>query len=45
VGLVYHAVADGKKTEVVKRNFLSDRERIRWWASQQALDMIRRKLM
>ena len=45
VGLVYHAIADGKKTEVVKRNFLSDRERIRWWASQQALDMIRRRLM
>jgi nicotinamide-nucleotide amidase len=45
VGLVYHAIADGKKTEVVKRNFPSDRDRVRWWASQQALDMIRRKLM
>ncbi len=45
VGLVYHAIADGKKTDVVKRNFPSDRERIRLWASQQALDMIRRKLM
>jgi nicotinamide-nucleotide amidase len=45
VGLVYHAIADGKKTEVVKRNFPSDRERVRLWASQQALDMIRRKLM
>ena len=45
VGLVYHAIADGKKTEVVKRNFPSERERVRWWASQQALDMIRRKLM
>jgi nicotinamide-nucleotide amidase len=45
VGLVYHAIADGKKTEVTKRNYMSDRDRIRWWASQQALDMIRRKLM
>ncbi len=45
VGLVYHAIADGKKTEVTKRNYQSDRDRIRWWASQQALDMIRRKLM
>ena len=45
VGLVYHAIADGKKTEVTKRNYQSDRDRIRWWASQQALDLIRRKLM
>jgi nicotinamide-nucleotide amidase len=45
VGLVYHALADGKKTEVVKRNFPGDRGRVRWWASQQALDMVRRKLM
>jgi len=45
IGLVYHAIADGKKTEVVKRNFPSERDRVRWWASQQALDMIRRKLM
>src|SRR5205823_2309949 len=44
VGLVYHALADGKKTEVVQRNFPGDRERIRWFASQQALDMVRRKL-
>jgi nicotinamide-nucleotide amidase len=44
VGLVYHALADGKKTEVVQRNFPGDRERVRWFASQQALDMVRRKL-
>ena len=36
VGLVYHALADGKKTEVVKRDFPGDRDRIRWYASQQA---------
>jgi nicotinamide-nucleotide amidase len=45
VGLCYHALADGKKTDVVKRQFPGDRERIRWYASQQALDMVRRKLM
>ena len=45
VGLVYHALTDGKKTEVVKKNFPGDRERIRWYASQQALDMVRRKLV
>lgn len=45
VGLVYTALADGKKTEVIKRNFPGDRSRVRWWASQQALDMVRRKLM
>jgi len=45
VGLVFHALADGKKTEVVERKFPGDRERIRWFASQQALDMLRRKLM
>ena len=45
VGLVYHALADGKKTEVAERRFPGDRDRIRWFASQMALDMLRRKLM
>ncbi len=45
VGLVYHAVADGKNSEVVERKFLGDRERVRAWAAQQALDMLRRRLM
>jgi nicotinamide-nucleotide amidase len=45
VGLVYIAVADGKHTDVVERNVPGDRARIRWWASQQALDMVRRKLI
>ncbi len=45
VGLVYIALADGiNKTEVIERKFPGDRERIRFWATQQALDMIRRKL-
>lgn len=45
VGLVFHALAGESGTEVVKRNFPGDRERIRCFASQQALDMVRRKLM
>jgi nicotinamide-nucleotide amidase len=45
VGLVFHAVSDGKRTNVVERRFPGDRDRIRWWATQQALDMVRRMLM
>jgi nicotinamide-nucleotide amidase len=45
VGLVFHALAGERGTEVIKRNFSGDRARIRWFASQQALDMVRRKLM
>jgi nicotinamide-nucleotide amidase len=44
VGLVFIALADGKHTEVVERTFPGDRERIRWYASQLALDLLRRKL-
>jgi nicotinamide-nucleotide amidase len=45
VGLVFHALASETKTEVVEKNFMGDRKRIRWYATQQALDMVRRKLM
>jgi nicotinamide-nucleotide amidase len=45
VGLVFHALASESGTEIVKRTFPGDRARIRWFASQQALDMVRRKLM
>ena len=45
VGLVYIAISDGVQTDVVEKNFAGDRERIRFYSSQQALDMIRRKLM
>jgi nicotinamide-nucleotide amidase len=45
VGLVYCAIHDGVTTEVVERKFPCDRDRVRHWASQLALDMIRRKLM
>lgn len=45
VGLVYIGVSDGKKTDVVERRFTGDRERIRSFAAQTALDLVRRKLM
>jgi nicotinamide-nucleotide amidase len=45
VGLVFHAVASETGVDVVERNFPGDRNRIRQFASQQALDMLRKKLM
>jgi nicotinamide-nucleotide amidase len=45
VGLVFHALADGNGTEVIERRFPGERDRVRYWASQQALDLVRRKLM
>lgn len=45
VGLVYIGVSDGKATDVVERRFSGDRNRIRSYAAQTALDLVRRKLM
>ena len=45
VGLVYIAVSDTQKTEVMDRTFRGDRTRVREWTTQQALDLIRRRLM
>jgi nicotinamide-nucleotide amidase len=45
VGLVYFAVSDVQKTDSFNRTFRGDRDRVRQWAAQQALDLIRRKLM
>jgi nicotinamide-nucleotide amidase len=45
VGLVHFAVSDAQKTDSFNRTFRGDRDRVRQWASQQALDLIRRKLM
>jgi nicotinamide-nucleotide amidase len=45
VGLVYIALAGEEGTQVVERNFLGDRKRIRQFSTQQALEMIRRALM
>ncbi|HEX7960314.1 MAG TPA: competence/damage-inducible protein A [Terriglobales bacterium] len=45
VGLVYISLADGERTEVVERRFPGDRDRVRWWSTQQALDMLRTRLI
>ncbi len=45
VGLVYFGVSDGKNTVVVERRFSGDRQRIRSYAAQTALDLVRRRLM
>jgi nicotinamide-nucleotide amidase len=45
VGLVFIAVSTAHKHDVVQRRFFGDRERVRRWASQMALDMVRRMLM
>lgn len=45
VGLVYVALASEGSTQVEERKFPGDRKRVRWFATQLALDMIRRKLM
>jgi len=45
VGLVFIAVSDGKRHDIKERTFFGDRERIRLAASQQALDMIRLRLL
>lgn len=45
VGLVFHAVAGDRGTEVIQRNYAGDRKRIRRFASTMALDMVRRRLM
>ncbi|HEX3968476.1 MAG TPA: competence/damage-inducible protein A [Edaphobacter sp.] len=45
IGLVYIALADGRHTQVQELNLTGDRERIRWWASQHALELIRRRVL
>ncbi len=45
VGLVYIALAGEEGTQVVERNFPGDRQRIRQFATQQALEMIRKALV
>ena len=45
VGLVYVALADGQNTVVKELHLLGDRERVRFWATQHALEMVRRHLL
>jgi len=45
VGLVHIALSDAARTESIEKTFHGDRERVREFATQQALDLIRRRLM
>ena len=45
VGLVHIAISDAHTTDAIDRTFRGDRNRIREWAAQQALDLVRRCLM
>ncbi len=45
VGLVYFAVSGDDSTETLEKRFTGDRRRVRSLAAQQALDMVRRRLM
>ena len=45
IGLIYIAIASATVTEVKEVNLTGDRERIRWWATQHALELLRRHLL
>ncbi len=45
LGLVHVAVCDAQGAGTVERTFRGDRNRVREWAAQQALDLVRRRLM
>ena len=45
IGLVYIALADGHQTHVKELNLSGDRDRVRYWASQHALELIRHHLL
>jgi nicotinamide-nucleotide amidase len=45
IGLVYIALASAQQTQVKELQLPGDRERIRWWASQHGLELIRQHLL
>jgi nicotinamide-nucleotide amidase len=45
IGLVYIGLASATGTEVKEIHITGDRERVRFWASQHALELIRRSLL
>ena len=45
IGLVYISLSDGNETKVKEFRLPGDRDRIRLWASQQALELVRRHLL
>jgi nicotinamide-nucleotide amidase len=44
IGLVYIGLADGEDTQVKQFNIPGDRDRVRLWATQHALELLRRRL-
>ncbi len=44
VGLVHIALSSAEKVESLEKTFRGDRQRVREWTTQQALDLIRRRL-
>jgi nicotinamide-nucleotide amidase len=42
---VYVGLADADGTQVKTLNLMGDRDRIRFWATQHALELIRRNLL
>jgi nicotinamide-nucleotide amidase len=44
VGLVHLALNDAQGIDSIERTFKGDRQRIREWTTQQALDLVRRRL-
>jgi nicotinamide-nucleotide amidase len=44
VGLVHIALSSAEKVESIEKTFRGDRQRVREWTTQQALDLIRRRL-
>lgn len=45
VGRIYIGLADGQQTTVKELNLMGNRERVRFWATQHALELIRRHLL
>jgi nicotinamide-nucleotide amidase len=45
IGLVYIGLADAQGTQVKTLQLTGDRDRIRYWATQHALEMVRRHLL
>ena len=44
VGLVHIALSSAEKVDVLEKTFRGDRTKVREWTTQQALDLIRRRL-
>jgi nicotinamide-nucleotide amidase len=45
LGLVYIGIADAEGTQVKELHLMGDRERIRWWSAQHALELLRRQML